>query len=83
MRDGALALTLRQSVPATPGQPDKAPMPIPLRVAVHSRASGATTTKLIVMPAPMATLARATMPCWNRLKGLSGVSVTVSIIRRA
>ncbi|QIQ87643.1 aminopeptidase N [Erythrobacter sp.] len=32
-----LALTLTQTVPATPGQPDKQPMPIPLRVAVHSR----------------------------------------------
>jgi aminopeptidase N len=36
----SLVLTLRQTVPATPGQPDKAPMPIPLRIAVHSRASG-------------------------------------------
>jgi aminopeptidase N len=34
-------LTLKQHVPATPGQPDKLPMPIPLRVAVHSRATGA------------------------------------------
>ncbi|MEO1731174.1 MAG: aminopeptidase N [Pseudomonadota bacterium] len=36
-----LVLTLKQTVPATPGQPEKSPMPIPLRVAVHSRASGA------------------------------------------
>jgi len=33
----SLTLTLKQTVPATPGQPDKLPMPIPLRVAVHSR----------------------------------------------
>jgi aminopeptidase N len=33
-----LALTLSQIVPATPGQSDKQPMPIPLRVAVHSHA---------------------------------------------
>ena len=33
----SLTLTLRQHVPVTPGQPDKLPMPIPLRVAVHSR----------------------------------------------
>jgi aminopeptidase N len=33
----SLALTLSQTIPATPGQPDKQPMPIPLRVAVHSR----------------------------------------------
>ena len=36
-----LKLTLRQTVPPTPGQPDKLPMPIPLRVAVHSRGQGA------------------------------------------
>ncbi|WP_068086285.1 aminopeptidase N [Novosphingobium rosa] len=33
-------LHLTQSVPATPGQPDKAPMPIPLRIALFDRASG-------------------------------------------
>ncbi|MHA7820459.1 MAG: aminopeptidase N [Erythrobacter sp.] len=37
-----LKLTLRQAVPATPGQTDKQPMPIPLRLAVHSRANGTT-----------------------------------------
>lgn len=37
----ALALTLTQIVPATPGQSDKQPMPIPLRVAVHSHGSSA------------------------------------------
>ncbi|KPF64041.1 aminopeptidase N [Porphyrobacter sp. AAP60] len=36
----SLVLTLNQHVPATPGQPDKLPMPVPLRVAVHSRANG-------------------------------------------
>ncbi len=36
-----LVLTLKQTIPATPDQPEKAPMPIPLRVAVHSRATGA------------------------------------------
>ncbi|MEM6493994.1 MAG: DUF3458 domain-containing protein, partial [Pseudomonadota bacterium] len=41
VKDGALILTLTQSVPATPGQSEKAPMPIPLRVAAHSRGSGA------------------------------------------
>ncbi len=35
-----LVLNLRQTVPATPGQSDKKPMPIPLRVAVHSRSAG-------------------------------------------
>ncbi|KEO89546.1 aminopeptidase N [Erythrobacter longus] len=32
-----LVLTLKQVLPATPGQGDKSPMPIPLRVAVHDR----------------------------------------------
>ena len=36
-----LVLTLRQTVPATPGQADKKPMPVPLRIAVHSQESGA------------------------------------------
>jgi len=36
-----LALTLTQTIPATPGQSDKQPMVIPLRVAVHSRAADA------------------------------------------
>ena len=33
-------LHLTQAVPATPGQPEKAPMPIPLRIALFDRASG-------------------------------------------
>jgi aminopeptidase N len=37
VKDGELLLTLSQTVPPTPGQPEKQPMPIPLRVAVHSR----------------------------------------------
>jgi len=39
--DGALVLTLRQTLPATPGQLEKSPMAIPLRIAVHSRETGA------------------------------------------
>jgi aminopeptidase N len=34
------SLTLRQTVPPTPGQDGKAPMPIPLRLALFDRASG-------------------------------------------
>ena len=34
-----VTLTLRQTVPATPGQPDKLPMVIPLRTALFDRAS--------------------------------------------
>jgi aminopeptidase N len=44
-----IILTLRQSVPATPGQPDKLPMPIPLRIAVHSRGSGALGAEQLVV----------------------------------
>lgn len=33
-------LTLAQTVPATPGQPDKQPMPIPLRIALYDRDTG-------------------------------------------
>ena len=39
--DGALSVTLSQEVPPTPGQPDKGTVPIPLRIAVHSRETGA------------------------------------------
>ena len=49
VRDDSLAITLRQIVPATPGQPDKLPMPIPLRIAVHSRAAAATGAEQLVV----------------------------------
>ena len=39
--DGDTAtLQFRQDVPATPGQPDKKPVPIPLRIALFDRESG-------------------------------------------
>jgi aminopeptidase N len=44
-----LKLTLKQTVPVTPGQPDKLPMPIPLRVAVHSRGGTLGAEQLIVL----------------------------------
>ena len=34
-------LTLEQVVPATPGQPDKLPVPLPLRIAMFDRTAGA------------------------------------------
>jgi len=37
-----IRLTISQTVPPTPGQPDKQPMVIPLRLAVHSRGAGTT-----------------------------------------
>lgn len=36
----SVTLRLSQDVPATPGQPDKKPMPIPLKIALHDRESG-------------------------------------------
>ena len=40
-KDGDTAvLTLRQTVPPTPGQPEKLPMPVPLRLALFDRATG-------------------------------------------
>lgn len=45
----ALTLTLKQTVHATPGQPDKLPMPIPLRVAVHARGGALGAEQLIVL----------------------------------
>jgi aminopeptidase N len=44
-----IILTLRQTVPATPGQPDKQPMPIPLRIAVHSRSGALGAEHLVVL----------------------------------
>jgi aminopeptidase N len=40
LEDGTARLRLEQSVPATPGQPVKKPMPIPLRVALFARDGG-------------------------------------------
>jgi len=38
--DGTATLNLKQAVAATPGQPDKKPMPIPLKLALFDRDSG-------------------------------------------
>ena len=45
----SLLLTLKQAVPVTPGQPEKLPMPIPLRIAVHSRGSSALGAEQLVV----------------------------------
>jgi aminopeptidase N len=42
-------LSLAQQVPATPGQPSKTPMPIPLKLALFDRASGRHTGEQIVV----------------------------------
>ena len=39
-KDGVATLHLEQSVPATPGQPDKQPVPIPLKLALFDRETG-------------------------------------------
>jgi aminopeptidase N len=67
----SLTLTLKQTVPATPGQPDKLPMPIPLRVAVHSRGGALGAEQLIVLGQEEQTF---TLP-------LSGADPVVSINR--
>ncbi|MBA4766226.1 MAG: aminopeptidase N [Porphyrobacter sp.] len=44
-----LKLTLKQTVPATPGQPEKLPMPIPLKLAVHARSGVLGAERLVVL----------------------------------
>ncbi len=44
-----LKLTLKQTVPVTPGQPDKLPMPTPLKLAVHSRSGALGAEQLVVL----------------------------------
>ncbi len=50
---GAARLTLEQSVPATPGQPDKRPMVLPLRIALFGGETGASLAeRTVVMTEP-------------------------------
>ncbi len=44
-----LKLNLKQTIPSTPGQPDKLPMPIPLKIAVHSRTGALGSEQLLVL----------------------------------
>ena len=46
--DGEVVVTLKQTVPPTPGQADKLPMPIPLKLAVHDRATGSLGSEMLV-----------------------------------
>jgi aminopeptidase N len=59
--DGGVAtLSLRQTVPPTPGQPDKEPMPIPLRIALLDRTTGVHRgEELVVLDRSEATLSFA------------------------
>jgi len=47
--NGSARLRLSQEVPPTPGQPVKKPMPIPLRVALFARDSGAKVAEQLVL----------------------------------
>ena len=78
----AATLTLRQSVPPTPGQPDKAPMPIPLRLALFDRATGRHGgEQLVVLDEPEATLSFAGFADKPVLSINRGFSAPVAIER--
>ncbi len=47
--DGRAHLLLEQSVPPTPGQPDKQPMPIPLRLALFGELTSEKLAERLVM----------------------------------
>lgn len=68
-------LHLTQQVPATPGQPDKQPMPIPLRLALFDAASGTHGgERLIVLDQAEATFefpGHATLPVLSINRGYS------------
>jgi aminopeptidase N len=48
---GRATLTLEQEVPPTPGQPDKSPMPIPLKVALFDQGGEKREERLVVLDA--------------------------------
>jgi aminopeptidase N len=75
-------LTLRQSVPPTPGQPDKLPVPIPLRLALFDRATGRHRgEELVVLDRGEATLSFAGFAEAPVLSINRGFSAPVSIER--
>ena len=75
-------LTLRQSVPPTPGQDSKQPMPIPLRLALFDRASGRHRgEELVVLDRPETTLSFAGFAEKPVLSINRGFSAPVSIER--
>jgi aminopeptidase N len=47
--DGVATVTLSQTVPPTPGQPEKLPMTLPVRLALFDRATGASTGERLVV----------------------------------
>ena len=55
---GTATLTLTQSLPPTPGQPEKAPMAIPLRVSLFAADGGNGAEELVMLDKPSITLNR-------------------------
>ncbi|MBO9498774.1 MAG: aminopeptidase N [Novosphingobium sp.] len=75
-------LQLKQDVPPTPGQPDKQPMVIPLRLALFDRASGAHRgEELVVLTEPEASVSFAGFAEPPVLSINRGFSAPVSIER--
>ncbi|WP_353200407.1 aminopeptidase N [Sandarakinorhabdus sp.] len=84
----SVEVTLRQSVPATPGQPDKAPMHMPFRLALIGRDSGARVgdEQVVQIKAPVTHLtfdgiAEPVLPSLNR--GFSAPVVVEAKLARA
>ena len=80
---GKSMLDLSQSVPATPGQLDKKPMPIPLRVALHDRQKNALgEERLIVLDKAQDSFDLGTAAVSPALSLNRGFSAPVSIDRK-
>ncbi len=78
--DGVATLHLAQTVPPTPGQPDKAPMPLPLRLALFDRASGVHSgEQLVVLDRAEASFAFAGWPTRPVLSLNRGFSAPVAL----
>lgn len=80
--NGVATLHLAQETPPTPGQPVKAPVPIPLRVALHDRALNARgEERLIVLETPSASFDLGSAPAAPALSLNRGFSAPVAIER--
>ena len=49
LNGGTTAVTLTQSVPPTPGQPDKQPMPVPVKLALFDEAGSKLAERLVIL----------------------------------
>jgi aminopeptidase N len=80
---GVVTLKLSQSVPATPGQSDKQPMVIPLRLALFDQASGAHRgEELVVLDQAETSVSYSGFAAPPVLSVNRGFSAPVSILRR-